>query len=504
MHSLLRILSPHHTKHSRPPSNHDVHHQIETLPQEICNVIIDQLRDNRSTLTACALVSHAWLEHTRHHLFHTTTVNGFFFKFERFLSATPSVCGHIYQLKLSHGVDLDNSDEESPSHAYSDDDHFTSSEEPVKETQFSATERESSLLNASLLISILGHLPNLQKLELSYSFWNGGIFFDPLLHVHVHPKSEVPTAHVPTPISLKELRLFGLVFPSCSDTQVNSFLTLSKAFLHLLSLFAQVDYLSIDYLFPEHENTFRAASYSDLLRSLHLLQEHDIPPALQVRSLRLDDAILGYVTLELIRRTHVTESLRNLDFVCGDWDMMQAGDALIRDTGPNLESLRIDMCEFVAQETKAHTDLSRNKVLSLSTCDNLQSFSVILWLSDDEIPRSIWHFNTLLEILSSLPTPSTLHTFTLILGKSRYHHGDILDGLECLNWFGLDKLLSGFNNLQRVNLGMRVSLGGRKYNEIDPLEILEYESIVFETKLPGALSRGILDFRDESELLEEV
>ncbi|KAF9555927.1 hypothetical protein CPC08DRAFT_642177, partial [Agrocybe pediades] len=39
------------------------------LPQELVDLIVDQLRDNPSVLATCSLISWAWVPRSRHHLF---------------------------------------------------------------------------------------------------------------------------------------------------------------------------------------------------------------------------------------------------------------------------------------------------------------------------------------------------------------------------------------------------------------------------------------------------
>ncbi|EKM56550.1 uncharacterized protein PHACADRAFT_253742 [Phanerochaete carnosa HHB-10118-sp] len=70
------------------------------LPPELCDMVIDHLHDDKTSLALCSLVSASWLRSARYHLFDSIYIYcekeaDAFQKFLDYLRSTPSVCAYI-------------------------------------------------------------------------------------------------------------------------------------------------------------------------------------------------------------------------------------------------------------------------------------------------------------------------------------------------------------------------------------------------------------------------
>ena len=76
---------------------------LPELPTELTDVIIDHLHNDKLSLRNCALVSNAWLNSSRYHLFYAIRVRGelprrSFTDFVIFIGSTPRIRDHIREL----------------------------------------------------------------------------------------------------------------------------------------------------------------------------------------------------------------------------------------------------------------------------------------------------------------------------------------------------------------------------------------------------------------------
>ncbi|KAI0950688.1 hypothetical protein AcW1_007933 [Taiwanofungus camphoratus] len=89
-----------------------LHNSVPTLPPELRDLIVDQLRDDKTTLAECSLVSLGWLNRSRYHLFASVQVadshDRLHFKaFGHFVGATPSIWKYVRRLRLRGIADED-------------------------------------------------------------------------------------------------------------------------------------------------------------------------------------------------------------------------------------------------------------------------------------------------------------------------------------------------------------------------------------------------------------
>lgn len=89
-----------------------LHNSIPTLPPELRDLIVDQLRDDKTTLAECSLVSLGWLNRSRYHLFASVQVadshDRLHFKaFGHFVGATSSIWKYVRRLRLRGIADED-------------------------------------------------------------------------------------------------------------------------------------------------------------------------------------------------------------------------------------------------------------------------------------------------------------------------------------------------------------------------------------------------------------
>ncbi|KAJ3479441.1 hypothetical protein NLI96_g9060 [Meripilus lineatus] len=82
------------------------------FPQELTDMIIDQLWDDKPSLSVCCQVARCWLPSSRYHLFHTTLVSisnsnpHTIPEFIHFLYSSTQICHHIRSLILRRPDDL--------------------------------------------------------------------------------------------------------------------------------------------------------------------------------------------------------------------------------------------------------------------------------------------------------------------------------------------------------------------------------------------------------------
>ncbi|KAI0925503.1 hypothetical protein AcV5_008223 [Taiwanofungus camphoratus] len=89
-----------------------LHNSVPTLPPELRDLIVDQLRDDKTTLAECSLVSLGWLNRSRYHLFASVQVadshDRLHFKaFGHFVGATSSIWKYVRRLRLRGIADED-------------------------------------------------------------------------------------------------------------------------------------------------------------------------------------------------------------------------------------------------------------------------------------------------------------------------------------------------------------------------------------------------------------
>lgn len=74
------------------------------LPQELVDIVIDELRDDRKSLATCVLISRQWTHTARQHLFRKVNVTGsrnIFMDFLHFLQECPNVCAVIREISVA-------------------------------------------------------------------------------------------------------------------------------------------------------------------------------------------------------------------------------------------------------------------------------------------------------------------------------------------------------------------------------------------------------------------
>ncbi|CDO74971.1 hypothetical protein BN946_scf184945.g43 [Trametes cinnabarina] len=93
--------------------------QTPRIPPELCDLVLDQLHEDKRSLRACALVSRSWLARAQHHLFWSIYLDwSNCYSFSRLLSNNPSLADHMKTLEIEgafgifsmdrlHGATLD-------------------------------------------------------------------------------------------------------------------------------------------------------------------------------------------------------------------------------------------------------------------------------------------------------------------------------------------------------------------------------------------------------------
>jgi hypothetical protein len=86
-----------------------MHAPFAGLPQEILDIIIDFLHDDKQSLDACSRVAQAWLHPARFHLFHRLTLRPRMFVLAaRLFSHSPATAEYVRELRIEEPSLLDN------------------------------------------------------------------------------------------------------------------------------------------------------------------------------------------------------------------------------------------------------------------------------------------------------------------------------------------------------------------------------------------------------------
>lgn len=189
------------------------------IPADIVGAIVDILHDDKRTLTACTLVSRAWLHRSHFHLFRSLTYDvksdgSGFSPLLDFLQSSPQLANFIRELTLNGLTKVVlSSYKMSPHH---------------------------EVISYSALLDILDSLPALSDLELRrVEFLGPQVWTE-----EEHRRIEVGTTRE---LSLHRLNLCAIGHPARSG--IDGIITVPE-FLRILSLFSSVQELRVSLIYP--------------------------------------------------------------------------------------------------------------------------------------------------------------------------------------------------------------------------------------------------------------
>lgn len=262
------------------------------LLQDLIDLTVDNLCDDKSSLSSVSLVSHSWLTPARRHLFQKISVQGVsedwgFVPFKDFLLSQQGVSPFVHHLSLTG-----------------------------KHTGGCIVYVPN--LDAFLLRCIISRLPRLKSLELRTLQWRSQ-----------DCDEQDDSFHSFSPIHLHDLHLTGIEIEGTFDGHLGG-----RNFLDLIRLFSTIDTLRPCCVYV------RRKSYYASIANDPAYQELETPLHFQVASL-LYTSPLDFYILDIIRRSNSPATLKDANLQWGDWEGITAVGALLRDIGQSIRDLSL-------------------------------------------------------------------------------------------------------------------------------------------------------------------
>ncbi|TCD64220.1 hypothetical protein EIP91_004355 [Steccherinum ochraceum] len=381
--------------------------QTHHVPQELVDMVLDHLHEDKRTLKACTLVSPSWLDTSRHHLFYDLTVpvsedTKSFDAFTDFLINTPLIATYIRDLRLRHG---------------------STSLEPF--AFFTAVPKSQTRIGPDHLACILANLPRLQALLLD-SVCIGG--------------SELHGRYQHYPTTTRSFRLDSLALTNVRIEQSDY---VGKHLSDLFMLFSRVQELKLRNLstsffpfFPDPFRPFRVDGIS--------LQPH----RLHVDSLSLDLSITTREFVDIIHRSVDSQKLTSLSATCTQVDELPLVGQIIHDAASTLTHFEFNLRDSIIDDMPTRADW---RDLHLNACSALNSVVLHFMLEgypssgSAHLSQSTW--THVLDLLSTIPSTTPLSSITFNIVFLGEDEDEQLGGLD---WEGMREQLTRFKGLKKV------------------------------------------------------
>lgn len=422
-----------------------VHTSPPTIFQELIDLVIDHLHDDKSSLASCSLVAKSWLPCSHFHLFsslrvaeggkqasHDRLVDDFS-AFIRFLQydASPRVRSTIRHLILMNDI------------------------QPKSSWRY-------PLLTAERMNYIVSQLPFLYSLELHQLIFVGseGTLLPSGLATHV---KRLSVKYIGLSVRV-ESTLWDLLksFPGLTHVEISSIDGLKKR---------PQQELDVPILRPVHLVLGPGSGMQGSLMS----SIHPFIDASRLESLNLVGGVLG--ELEIALRSAISQARCTLLHFALDVSKCKhvaffiVSIELTSPSGWYPSYVRPSWCE-----------------IGLSSCLRLQAFCITLLLA--ETPTFVTHsWNFGIEMVASLP--SSIRSITFIVSQSGRSEVLVSRLSDSIDWVQMDHVLATFPQLERVRI--RYQDSGRGSLALTALECTQ-ESEVIQRELHYANSRGILSF----------
>jgi len=369
-------------------------------------MFIDNLSDDKSTLSSCSLVCSAWTRSSQRWLFNSLAVlprgpgPGRFTHFQRWLQRKPHICTYIRHLQLSSTRNPKD---------------FCS---PVNRPPINAAE---TLLD---IVRMLHHLTSLRLQQVRF------------------PGQRRPYAL----LDRRTARLEALDIDCAGDdlSTIHDLLAIIGLFDEIKVLRMHGIKLDVFQMFPE-----------ELERELARVS---LPPQTQIHGLDLGlVAPLSSFMCDLFSKSNNLNTLTSLETICEDFEDVIALGHFLRVSGETLQHLRLDPLGSIFDIRENNPSIPGDvwTELHLGACRSLQSLGFVMEIGidasevvpdDQAISRMQW--KAFLDILRNVP-PRSLRSVQLEL--SLWQHADEWLGNQLIiDWAGFDDLLSKFPKLETV------------------------------------------------------
>lgn len=395
------------------PSTMDSYAYATHVPQELVDMVVDHLHDDRASLASCCLVSKSWIDPSRHHLFQKVRVPGeengkkSFEAFVNLLNQPTAVGKYIMDLELSSSA--------------SANDIFS---------LFKASPRPR--LDSTMFTSILMKLTRLRSLAID--------------SISITAPSFAPSIFMPRKIALDRLTMTNV---SVDRVATN---------MHVvLSLFSQVRTFRVQ----NPSTSFSPPTLSFGLTSLPPLpgfMAHDLSfPAspssggwqapsqhLQVESLSLAVNLMGREVVTHIHRAIAFEHLQSFSASASETSELSLIGAFVLDAGQSLKHFEFNLRDRIVEDAPV---LDNWRQLHLDACPSLQSVVLHLWLDGNDVvilhPIAMWH--AALDLLFTVPSTVTEISFNIVfLGENETR------ALEMMDWDRFRQVMNRFPDLKRL------------------------------------------------------
>ncbi|KAH8088993.1 hypothetical protein BXZ70DRAFT_1042373 [Cristinia sonorae] len=384
------------------------------VPQELVDIVIDNLHDDKHALKTCSLVAPHWLHSSRLHLWHDLDVAvseqpRSFHAFDEFLKTAPVIGSYVRNVRFQHGR--------------------TVVLEPF--AFFTAGPRPQSRIAADHLASILAKLPRLKSLLLDTVSIGGS-----------------DTHRLQT-----SLRPYQLHSVTLTNVRIEQSDYAGKYLFDIFTLFSRVKHLRLRNLstsfFPDPFRPFR----------LDAIGPSVDPHRLHVESLALDMSITTREYADVIHRSLDCNQLSSLSATCMQIDELPLVGRIIHDAAATLTHFEFNLRNSIVDDMPTRSDW---RELHLSTCTALTSlvlhFTLEGYPGSAPISQAIW--TQVVDLLNTLPSASPLASLSfniVFLGDSEDEQ------LGSLDWGGFREALRRFYKLTSMEFwsyDSRLGVGG--------------------------------------------
>ncbi|CAL1710396.1 unnamed protein product [Somion occarium] len=376
------------------------HQTSFNIPQEVVDYVVDFLHDDKLSLFHCALLSSAWLESSRYHLFriiririHSShNIEQLLTSFTLFFNRNPLISRLVHKLLIARG-----------------------------EWKFDLIDEASVLADLTypkielyLIAALLRSLPRISAFSMDGIglLWNSHI-------------SETMDSRRPS-FQLQELNLRRIFLPI--PPQIDP----DWPFSHFLSWFSSLKLLSLRGGMPSGSHidggTVASSVSSDALH--------------KVRATRVEVLMTDHNLLRLLYATIVPSNLTSCLLTVNEVADAIDVQSVLNGTAAQISTLELSFVEFVPIGLILRNGFEDCVTINLDLCRSLETLHLGLTLFED---HDLWNAFVWASIFT---TVSTLRSSTLRLVINIFLHRDIskpLAVLQRLDWLRLATALRGVN-----------------------------------------------------------
>ncbi|KAI0090494.1 hypothetical protein BDY19DRAFT_712096 [Irpex rosettiformis] len=379
---------------------------ISRLPQELIDLIVDNLSRDAIALRSCSFVCRAWLKQCRHHLFGLLRVRDTQVRtslrsrpilqerFQAFLTfittvASPGFCAKVHTLCL------------------------LGNEERLER------QAPESFISAHMLAAILGQLPRVRILELN--------------RVNFTPLPTEPRTPIILPLGKVKLDVLSIGRIGLEEHSPDGLFS-------VLGLFSTLGMLRVSYL----ETPRNVPTPAELTRLLERLQVHRFSLKGHSSMMPAPSRTMPYM-LKVLLNSNSVHTLQSVEIKCCTMDQIQALGQLVRETESHLRSIAVDISDIAkgSNDFQGVVDM-----LGLRTCSGLRNLRLQVFPNEEDPASHLWlrasHF--LVAILSS--ASPTLTTLTVVL----QYHDVLLKNCMMADWESLRHIGGGLGWHRYTNL----------------------------------------------------